>query len=176
MASVTRPKVTTEDFLAGPVRPGVLLIDGEVFVNDATHRHQRLAGRIFTALVDWIRSPVGVGQVGWGGNWVLGPATVVKPDVWWMRTGPGDGPRYDGTPDLAVEVLSPGTRRLDLGRKRDRYRDAGLPELWLVDSPSSSVVAVRFAADDDAEFGPGEVVMSPLLPSFELAVDDLFAR
>lgn len=175
MASVTRPLVTTEEFLAGPERPGVLLLDGEVFVNDATHRHQRLCGRIFAALDHWLDSPAGSGQIGWGGNWVLGPATVVKPDVWWMGTGPGDGPRFDGPPGVAVEVLSPGTRRLDLGRKRDRYRDAGLPELWLVDGPSSSVVTVRFAAGDDAEFGPGDRITSPLLPGFELAVDDLFA-
>jgi Uma2 family endonuclease len=108
---------------------------------------------------------------------VRGPATGVKPDVWGRAAGPGDGPRYDGTPDLAVEVLSPGTRRLDLGRKRDRYRDAALPELWLVDGPASTVVAVRFAggATDDAEFGPGDSVTSPLLAGFSLAVDALFA-
>jgi Uma2 family endonuclease len=177
MAFATRAgsRVTTEEFLAGPEQPGVLLLDGEVFVNDATHRHQRLCSRIFAALLDWTRSPGGSGEVGWGGNWVLGPATVVKPDVWWMAGGPGDGPRFDGTPDLAVEVLSPGTRRLDLGRKRDLYRDAGLPELWLVDSPSSSVVAVRFSERDDAEFGPGDTIASPSLPGFALAVDELFA-
>ncbi|MBA2280395.1 MAG: Uma2 family endonuclease [Acidimicrobiia bacterium] len=171
----TADLVGVDEFLAGPERPGVLLIDGEVFVNDATHRHQRLCARVFRALDRWIDSPEGHGEVGWGGNWVMGPATVLKPDVWWMATGPGDGARYDGPPDLAVEVLSPGTRHLDLGRKGDRYREAGLPELWLVDHRNEMVVVRQFATDDDAELVPGDVLTSTQLPGFELAIDALFA-
>jgi Uma2 family endonuclease len=177
MAPVTRrdPLVTTDEFLAGPERPGVLLIDGEVFLNDATRLHQRLCSRIYEALFLWTRAPGGVGLLGWGGNWVLNDNTVVKPDVWWMPGGPGRGARYDGTPHLAIEVLSPGTRHLDLGRKGDRYREAGLPELWLVDPRNAMVVARRFAVGDDAEFAEGDSVTSPLLSGFSLPIDELFA-
>jgi Uma2 family endonuclease len=34
---------------------------------------------------------------------------------------------------LAVEVISPGSRRLDTMVKRDEYADAGIPHYWVVD-------------------------------------------
>ncbi len=34
---------------------------------------------------------------------------------------------------LAVEVVSPGSRRLDTVVKRDEYADAGIPHYWIVD-------------------------------------------
>jgi Uma2 family endonuclease len=34
---------------------------------------------------------------------------------------------------LAVEVISPGSRRLDTIVKRDEYADAGIPHYWVVD-------------------------------------------
>ena len=35
-----------------------------------------------------------------------------------------------------IEVRSPGTRHLDIGRKLATYHDAGTRELWLVDTPA----------------------------------------
>ena len=34
---------------------------------------------------------------------------------------------------LAVEIISPGSRRLDTMVKRDEYADAGIPHYWIVD-------------------------------------------
>jgi Uma2 family endonuclease len=34
---------------------------------------------------------------------------------------------------LAVEIISPGSRRLDTMVKRDEYADAGIPHYWVVD-------------------------------------------
>ena len=36
-------------------------------------------------------------------------------------------------PDLVVEILSPGTRRRDKGRKRAVYDREGVGEYWIVD-------------------------------------------
>ena len=38
-----------------------------------------------------------------------------------------------GMPLLVVEVLSPSSRRRDVGDKLTRYRDAGVPNYWVVD-------------------------------------------
>lgn len=171
----TSGSVTADEFLAGPERPGVLLIDGEVFVDDATHRHQRICLRILFAFKEWLDSPDGFGEVGYGGNWVMAPRTVLKPDVWWMSTGPGDGPRHDGPPDLAIEVLSPGTRYLDLGRKQERYREAGLRELWIVDHRNEMVLVRAFERGEDAEVTVGETLTTPMLPGLALDVTGLLA-
>ena len=89
---------------------------------------------------------------------------------------PPDGTRHNGPPDLAVEVRSPGTWHRDIGRKLQRYRDAGTRELWLVDAPASTVLVYRVDAFAEAvEVGPGEVLGTPLLPGFALPIDQLFA-
>ena len=53
-------------------------------------------------------------------------------------------------------------------------------ELWLVDTPVSTVLVFRRSGpdsdrfDDDGELGPGDTLASPLLPGFELQVDAVF--
>ena len=39
----------------------------------------------------------------------------------------------DGPPDLAVEVLSPGSRRVDKVEKYREYQQAGVREYWIID-------------------------------------------
>lgn len=174
------PRITADEFLSGvpddPYPIGSELIDGVVHVNDATFRHQRLCGRIYDALRDRTRTETGAGEVGWGGNWVLGARQVYKPDVWWTEHPP-DGARHDGAPDLAVEVRSPGTWRLDIGRKRIVYGEAGTKELWLVDTPARTVLVFRAGAfDDGTEVGEGEQLTTPLLPGLAIPIDELFAE
>ena len=94
--------------------------------------------------------------------------------MWWTAEPP-DGTRHDGPPELAVEVRSPGTWHLDIGRKLANYRDADTREPRLVDTPASTVLVYREGAFDDAvEVGPGEHLTSPLLPGFALVIDELF--
>ncbi|MEA2685046.1 MAG: hypothetical protein QOE93_241 [Actinomycetota bacterium] len=181
MAIQTR--LSIEEFLRGQWPPGAQLVDGEVIVNDPTLRHQEAAKRIIVALELWIRSASGRGRVGFGGNWTVAPGQVFKPDVWWVphdRLLDLDAARDDVPPTVVVEVRSPGTWRFDLGRKRQVYEQVGVQELWLVDTPASTVLVFRRSMpespdfDVDAEFGPGETVTSPLLEGFALPVDDLF--
>jgi Uma2 family endonuclease len=42
---------------------------------------------------------------------------------------------------LAIEVLSPSTRHLDLAFKRSRYEAAGCPSYWVIDPEASWIVA-----------------------------------
>ena len=178
-----RTRLSIEEFLRGDWPPGAQLIDGEVIVNDPTLMHQEIAKRIVFALEVWIRAGVDRGRVGFGGNWTVAPGHVFKPDVWWTTSEmPIDlsAARQDLPPALVVEVRSPGTWRFDVGRKRDVYEQVGVRELWLVDTPASTVIVYRRSSpdspgfDQDAEFTADDVVASPLLQGFELAVDDLF--
>jgi Uma2 family endonuclease len=45
-----------------------------------------------------------------------------------------------GAPLLAIEVLSPSTRYLDLAFKRARYETAGCPSYWVVDPLEPAMV------------------------------------
>jgi Uma2 family endonuclease len=44
---------------------------------------------------------------------------------------------------LAVEVLSPGSRRRDLGLKRRQYAAAGIPDYWIVDATQQTLTVFR---------------------------------
>lgn len=177
--------LSVEQFLAGDWPAGAELIDGEVVVTDPTFEHQRLAGLLFAALHAWTLASPGRGLAGFGGNWTLAPGQSYKPDVWWVAEGRRDGlrgARSDVPPDLAVEVRSPGTWVFDLGPKRAVYEAAGVSELWLVDTPARAVLVHRRSTPSGAgfdvalEIGAGEQLTTPLLESFALDVDALFAE
>jgi Uma2 family endonuclease len=76
-------------------------------------------------------------------------------------------------PELAVEVLSPSTRRFDLILKRSRYEEAGCTSYWVIDPETPSIVAWELVdgryvesgrAEGDAELvltRPYHVVVNP---------------
>ncbi|MGH9155734.1 MAG: Uma2 family endonuclease [Acidimicrobiales bacterium] len=178
----TTTGVTVEEFVAGTFPPGHWLVEGNVIVNDPTFEHQRIAMLITAALLAWTREQPARGTAGFGGNWTIAPGTVYKPDVWWTAEGhTPTGSRSDRAPDLAVEIRSPGTWTLDVGIKRRRYEEAGVAELWLVDSPARSVLVLRRTRPGAANFdvalevAAGETLTTPLLDGFEMAVGELFA-
>lgn len=44
-----------------------------------------------------------------------------------------------GTPDLVVEILSPGTAKNDRTHKKDMYKQSGVPEYWIVSPKEKSI-------------------------------------
>ncbi len=71
----------------------------------------------------------------------LGGLTVVEPDVLVVpRSALGERVLV-GLPSLAMEVLSPSTRRLDLTRKRSRYEEAGVASYWVIDPDEPRLIA-----------------------------------
>lgn len=72
---------------------------------------------------------------------VLAADTVVQPDILVARRddfAEGDLP---GPLLLAVEVLSPSTRRIDVMLKFSRYEAAGCAAYWVVDPDTPSLIA-----------------------------------
>ncbi|MGW7533662.1 Uma2 family endonuclease [Amycolatopsis sp. NPDC054798] len=56
--------------------------------------------------------------------------------------------------ELVVEVLSPGTKHVDLGTKLFEYADAGIEHYWVVDlDPPVSLIAYRLIDGDYENFG-----------------------
>jgi Uma2 family endonuclease len=71
--------------------------------------------------------------------------TVVQPDVLVARRRDVTDRDLPTAPVLAVEVLSPSTRRLDLTLKKSRLAEAGCPSYWAVD-PGAGDQPVRLVS------------------------------
>ena len=105
----------------------------------------------------------------------------MEPDLIFFRKGnePQSGDKlFTGVPDLVVEVLSPKTRRVDKGTKLEIYQEAGVPEYWLVDPLSRTVVFYRLGDAgvyvESVSAGEGKTVTTAALPGLRLAVSKIF--
>jgi len=117
------------------------LIDGTLLVSPAPSvRHQQVVGALYLVLsaacpdeLVVMLAPLAV---------ALADDTEVRPDLLVAPRAQFTERDLPGPPLLAVEVLSPSTRRIDLLLKRDRLQAAGVPSYWLVDpdEPSLSVL------------------------------------
>lgn len=159
------------------------IIDGELFVTPSPNRaHQRLVLCLARALDEFAEAH-GAGEVYVAPFDVLfNDINVVIPDVLFVSTARLASIEHNGVhgaPDLVIEVLSPGTRRRDLTRKRSLYEDRGVNEYWLVDAHARTVTVLRRAGTQFAEASAfcadtGDVLTTPLLTGFSLSLQQLF--
>lgn len=105
-----------------------------------------------------------------------------KPDVIW-RAPESQCIRTDkdfrGTPELVVEVLSPGTAQRDKTDKFALYEQHGAHEYWLVD-PRDNLIEVYTRQGTGfhrlGAFKAGQTFQSPVLADAAIAVKEIFSR
>jgi Uma2 family endonuclease len=119
------------------------VIDGELFVTPApSWMHQSVVLELAMLLAPYVREH-GVGHViGAPAEVVFGPRNMVVPDVFAVPLVRGEAPRAweeVGRLLLAIEVLSPSTRRTDRREKRELYQRKGVPEYWTVDVEARAI-------------------------------------
>jgi len=108
------------------------LIDGVLVVTPAPSvGHQIASKRLLMLLeaacpseMELLYAPVDV---------ALADDTVMQPDLLVARRSDFTSRDLPVAPLLAIEILSPSTRRFDLMTKRSRYEAAGTASYWVVD-------------------------------------------
>jgi Uma2 family endonuclease len=75
-------------------------------------------------------------------------------------------------PDLAIEIASENDPLSTLVRKKERYRNCGTEEVWIV-SPEDRRVLV-YSARGDRILGEDALLTTELIPGFEIPVKRLF--
>ncbi len=114
------------------------LIDGVLIVSPApTQRHQRAA--FLLAMQLEIACPPGLRVIPAPFDVVLAVDTVMQPDIVIGRIAELTDADLPAAPVLAVEVLSPSTRRFDLVLKRSRFESAGVAHYWVIDAAEPSI-------------------------------------
>jgi Uma2 family endonuclease len=179
-----RVRMTYDDLLALP-DDGMRheLIDGEHFVTPApSWRHQVVVGNLYRLIANHVRANrLGVIFVA-PLDVVFTKYDVVEPDVLFFTP---DGFKKhigarnaEGPPDLAVEVLSPSTRRRDEILKRQLYERMSVGEYWIVDGEIETIKVFRLSGGRyeraELRLEDGDVLTSPLFPGFELSLSAVF--
>ena len=105
------------------------------------------------------------------------PDTVLGPDVSFLsneRLNQAEDGYYDGPPDLAVEVLSPGDRKGYVERKLAIWLETGTRSVWLV-NPRRRTVEVISSLDDRRTLHETDELVDDTVPGFRVKVSEIFA-
>ena len=125
------------------------LVDGTLIVTPApVTRHQRAVLQLSLLLTAACPPELEVFVAPF--DVVLADDTVLEPDVLVARRADLTDKNLPAAPVLAVEVLSPSTRRVDLLLKRSRLEAAGCPAYWVVDPDAPRLTAWELVEDRDA--------------------------
>jgi Uma2 family endonuclease len=133
------------------------LLDGVLLVTPApVLLHQRVAARLHLLLGP--ACPAGMEVYFARVDWRPDDRTSLQPDLLVVRDEDVRTGRLQAPLVLAVEILSPSTRRKDLVYKRSKYQDAGVAQYWVIDphEPSITVHELRFGRYAEAGRAAGE--------------------
>lgn len=118
------------------------LIDGVLIVSPSPRTaHQRVVGNLYLALRERCPDDLEVFLAPY--DVVLAADTVLEPDLLVARRSDLTERNLPAVPVLAVEILSPSTRRFDLTLKHNRLEAAGCAHYWVVDPDAATVIAWR---------------------------------
>lgn len=120
------------------------LIDGTLIVTPSPAvPHQRIVGNLYMALrahapqhLEVMLAPLDI---------TVSEFTVLQPDLLVAGREALVGRKMVGLPVLAVEVLSPSTRLIDLNLKKAAFERAGVECYWVVDPDSPAVTVWQLA-------------------------------
>jgi len=160
------------------------IIDGEHYVTPSPNtKHQRIVGHLYFALVAYLRKSR-VGEVFVAPfDVVFSDRDIVEPDLLYIsreRSTVLTDKHVRGAPDLVVEILSPGTRRIDEIKKRDLYESFGVDEYWVVDPERDTIridrrVEGAFVRSAELAAEQDDELTTHLLPGFSVTLAEVFA-
>lgn len=190
MAIAPTKPATLEDFLraeaAAPEGVSLELIDGEIVERPTTTRtaaQSYALAQLTYLLVAWLRSAgapaggIGVGETRC--RLSRNPDKIVGIDLGiWLGdefvVPPTNPPLYDKPPTLVVEVLSPSDRHDDVIEKLNRYLEAGVERVWIVDTDLRTISVHGFEAGPVMFNSRQTIPVDPALPGLTFAVADIF--
>ena len=156
------------------------VIGGELVVAPApSTKHQRVSLRLSRILGDYLEHSGSGEAFAAPLDVVLGTYDIVQPDLVVILNQHADrvtDAGIEGAPDIVIEIVSPSSQRMDRIRKSATYATYGIPEYWIVD-PESETVLVQSLVDGRyraMESREGRI-RSAQLPNLNVATTDLFA-
>ncbi|MGH7135291.1 MAG: Uma2 family endonuclease [Pirellulales bacterium] len=143
-----------------------------------TDEHQSLLKCLFLAFFQFFENAGGTVQFA-PLRLRIRPGKFREPDLLMLLSAadPRRQSRFWVGADLALEVVSEDKAQRDLVDKRGDYAEARLPEYWIVNPQTETIMVLRLAKNAYEEagvYGRGQLATSALRPEFSIAVERVF--
>ena len=169
---------TTDDIYALPDGQRAELIEGQIYyMAPPSRKHQLICGELFAIIHNYIKSKGGSCET------YTAPFAIflnkddknyVEPDISVIcdkdkLTDKGCA----GAPDWIIEIVSPGSRRMDYSVKLFKYRTAGVREYWIVDPEKNRIIVYDLEHDDMNEYTFTDIVKAGIYPDLSINFSSL---
>jgi Uma2 family endonuclease len=158
------------------------LINGELVMTPAPNTiHQTVTNNLEDSLRSFLRKNKTGKMFHAPYDVVLSKKNVVQPDILYIsneRSGIINENNVVGTPDLIIEILSPGTAYYDLLEKKEIYEQFGVEEYWIVDPKKLRIdvyqnIEQRFELNQRVE--SEGIAKSVVIKGFEVKIENIFS-
>lgn len=169
---------TIDDIFELPEGTRAELIDGQIYyMAPPSRQHQEIAGEIHAAIHNYIKANGGDCKA------YIAPFAVflneddtnyVEPDIS-VICSPDKLTENGckGAPDWIIEIVSPGSRRMDYYTKLFKYRTAGVREYWIVDASKNLITVYDFDHDDVGQYSFSDTVKAGIYSDLHLHFSDI---
>jgi Uma2 family endonuclease len=161
------------------------LIEGVIYMSCSPNlKHQMVLHNLQFEIELFLRSnPIGFICPGIGV--IFDDFNGVIPDLVFISNEQQDeiasGDRVYGAPDLAIEIISPGSEneKRDRGIKRQLYGFHKVKEYWIVDPENRRIEVYKLKKrklELENDFNTNDELTSPVLKGFRLKLGNIFTR
>ncbi len=180
MSATTKTLLTAEQFDNYPFEEDKRyeLDEGELIeMTRPAYRHNRILGNLFFELKAYLRqNPIGEALIS-ENLYALSPLTRRSPDVAVILGDKRDELKNAKVipiiPEIAAEVLSPSETPRMIQRKLMQYFQAGVKEVWIINTETRSAEIWAGPTRPDRELTGTDALGSPMLPGFTLPIEEL---
>ena len=148
---------TIDDIYSLPDGKRAELIDSQIYyMAPPSRKHQDITGELFGIIREYIKlkngscrpyvSPFAVFLNEDDKNYVEPDISVICDHNKLTDKG------CSGAPDWIIEIVSPGSRRMDYFTKLFKYRTAGVREYWIVDPDKKRITVYDFEYEDTRDY------------------------
>jgi len=175
---------TYKDYLYWDDSERYEIIDGVAYaMASPTFIHQSISGELFGAVWEFLKgkpcrvfaAPFDVRLFPEEDN---SDTTVVQPDILVVcdPSKLSDGKACKGAPDLVIEILSASSVIMDRKVKAEKYREAGVPEYWIVNADSLEILVNLLEGGRYTAKVYKDRVLSSVLPGLAIDLHAVRAR
>lgn len=164
---------TIDDIYALPDGERAELIDGQIYMMAPPNRkHQTIARELFSTINSYIKSQGGSCESFFAPFAVFlnkDDTNYVEPDISVIcdkskLTDKG----CSGAPDWIIEIVSPGSRKMDYFTKLFKYRSSNVMEYWIVDPERNLVTVYDFQNDNAENYTFADDIPAGIYPGFSI--------